>query len=384
MSRSKEGRDEAPGMDEGNNEMGSQERSTGGFNTRVGAKGQTDYTPGRESSREYPRKSTSSRGRAESEQGSRSYNRSDFGYGSRDGQENVYRGEGRYGRTGGFGTRGTNREDQGDVYSRSFTDQATQRGQGSYGNRYGADLQREGWRERQARYGDREEYRPRENYQGRYSNESDRYGSSRANSDTGYASYERDNRGGRFGGYDREQEMNRSGFNRGPGRYSNESNYREEPARGYQSGGNLRCADIMTKDITSCTPQTSLREVAEKLDDENIGSLPVLENGRLIGIVTDRDIVCRVLAEGGDTRNATAADAMSQDLITITAEDSLYNAIEKMGEHQIRRLPVVDLNGRLRGMIALADIALEAEADRELAQAVERISQPTPNRARRV
>jgi CBS domain-containing protein len=200
----------------------------------------------------------------------------------------------------------------------------------------------------------------------------------------GYGSFERDNRGERFGGYDREPESGRSGFGRGSGRYSNESNYQEESHRGYQGGGYLRCADIMTKDITSCTPETTLREVAEKLDDENIGSLPVLENGRIIGIVTDRDIVCRVLAEGGDTRNATAADAMSQDLVTVTAEDSLYNAIDKMGEHQIRRLPVVDLNGRLRGMIALADIALEAEADRELAQAVERISQPTPNRARRV
>ena len=389
MSRSKEGRDANLGADSEGNETVSEGTSTGSLDRRLGAKGQTDYTPGRESSREYPRRSTSSRGRAENEQSNRTYNRSDYGSGSRGRMEPDYRGEGRYGRSSGQSTRGTNREDTGDVYSRSFGEPVAQRGANTTGNRYGAYAQREAGRENQregqGRYGDREDYRSRENYQGRYQNDYDRYGRSGGTSrDAGYGNYERDNRSERSGGYERDYEMNRSASNRGFGRQSEEPDYREERNRGYSGRGYLRCGDIMTKDITTCMPTTTLREIAEKLDDENIGSLPVLENGRLIGIVTDRDIVCRVLAEGGDTRNATAASAMSEDLITANVDDSLYDAIDKMGEHQIRRLPVVDINGRLRGMLSLADIALEAEADQELSQAVEKISRPTRNQSRKV
>jgi CBS domain-containing protein len=297
--------------------------------------------------------------------------------------ESDYRGEGRYGRTSGYSTRGTNREDTGDVYSRSFGEPVMQRGANTTGNRYGAYAQREAGRE--GRYGEREDYRSRENYQGRYQSEYDRYNrGGGAGRDTGYGSYDRDNRSERSGSYDRDYEMNRSASNRGFGRQSEEVDYRDERNRGYSGRSYLRCGDIMTKDISTCMPNTTLREVAEKLDDENIGSLPVLENGRLIGIVTDRDIVCRVLAEGMDTRNATASAAMSEDLITVFVDDSLYDAIDKMGEHQIRRLPVVDINGRLRGMLSLADIALEAEADQELANAVEKISRPSPNQSRKV
>lgn len=369
------------------NETGSEQRSN--LDRRLGAKGQTDYTPGRESSREFPRRSTSMRGRHENEQGGRAQTRPEYGQRVRNLYENDYRGEGRYegryGRTEGYGNRGTNREDMGDVYSRSMEEPVSQRGQGTTGNRYGSYAQREAGREGYGRYGDRDEYRSRENYQSSYQDEPDRYGRGvRANRELGYSTFDRDNRSERYGNYDRDYETNRSEVNRGYGRHSEEHDYREERYRGSSGRPSLRCGDIMTKDITVCHPQTTLREVAEKLDDENVGSLPVVENGRLVGIITDRDIVCRVIAEGREARAATASEAMSEDLVTITAEESLYSAIEKLGEHQIRRLPVVDLNGRLRGMLSLADIALEAEADRELADAVEKISQPTPNKARKV
>jgi CBS domain-containing protein len=148
--------------------------------------------------------------------------------------------------------------------------------------------------------------------------------------------------------------------------------------------GPLNCGDIMTKDVTTCQLQTPLREVAEKMEDEDVGSIPVVdENDRLIGIITDRDIVCRVLAEGRDTRKSTAADAMSQDIVSVNREESIIDAIHKMGESQVRRLPVVDQNYRLRGIISMADIALEAERNLELANALEHISQPAPFRARR-
>src|SRR5262249_47678085 len=121
----------------------------------------------------------------------------------------------------------------------------------------------------------------------------------------------------------------------------------------------------------------------DMMEDEDVGSLPVVENGRLLGIVTDRDIVCRVLAEGHDSRTATVREAMSEDLVTCSPDESVVEAIHKMGEHQIRRLPVCDNNGRLRGILSIGDLALEAENDREIARALEHISQPTPYQSRR-
>lgn len=154
--------------------------------------------------------------------------------------------------------------------------------------------------------------------------------------------------------------------------------------RGWGSGRSaLRCSEIMTKNVTTCGPDTVIRDVADMMEDDNIGSIPVLDNGRLVGIVTDRDIVCRVIAEGLDTRTTKAREVMSEEIITCTADDSLIDAIRKMGEHQIRRIPICDLNGRLRGIIAIGDIALEAERDQDLANALEQISQPTPHQSRR-
>ena len=140
----------------------------------------------------------------------------------------------------------------------------------------------------------------------------------------------------------------------------------------------------MTKSVTTCGPDSVIRDVADLMEDDNVGSIPVLENGRLVGIVTDRDIVCRVIAEGLDTRTVKAREVMSEDLITCTPDDSVLEAIRKMGEHQIRRIPVCDPNGRLRGIISIGDVALEAERDQDLANALEQISQPTPQQARRV
>ncbi|MBI3649809.1 MAG: CBS domain-containing protein [Acidobacteria bacterium] len=145
----------------------------------------------------------------------------------------------------------------------------------------------------------------------------------------------------------------------------------------------VRCRDIMTKDVTTCTPESNIREVAEKMEDDNVGSIPVVENGRLAGLITDRDIVCRVLAEGKNTRSTTVREAMTEDLISCTPDESVLEAIRKMGEHQIRRLPICDPNGRLRGILALGDLALEAEHDYDLKRALERIFEPTPYQSHR-
>ena len=140
----------------------------------------------------------------------------------------------------------------------------------------------------------------------------------------------------------------------------------------------------MTKNVATCALDTVIRDVADMMEDENVGSIPVVDNGRLVGLITDRDIVCRVIAEGLDSRTNKAREVMSEDIITCTPDDSVIDAIRKMGEHQIRRIPVCDINGRLRGIISLGDVALEAERDRDLATALEQISQPTPFQSRRV
>jgi CBS domain-containing protein len=157
----------------------------------------------------------------------------------------------------------------------------------------------------------------------------------------------------------------------------------------------LRCRDIMTRDVTVAERNTTLEEVARMMRDEDTGVIPVVEpgettsdsvtevqrvpartvsNGRLVGLITDRDIVIRAIAEDGDARTTRAEEVMTKDLHTVRPNDRVIEAIRKMGDRQVRRLPVVDREGNLRGIISMADVALETESDRELAEALEEIS----------
>jgi CBS domain-containing protein len=171
---------------------------------------------------------------------------------------------------------------------------------------------------------------------------------------------------------------------------------REEYRRGRGAArSHLRCRDIMTRDVTVAARDTTLEEVARMMRDEDTGVIPVVEpgetasdsvtevqkvparsvsNGKLVGLITDRDIVVRALAEGRDARAVRAEEAMTTELHTVRPNDRVIEAIRKMGDRQVRRLPVVDREGNLRGIISMADIALETEADRELGEALEEIS----------
>ena len=117
----------------------------------------------------------------------------------------------------------------------------------------------------------------------------------------------------------------------------------------------------------------SLREVAILMRDGDMGAVPIVENGRLIGIVTDRDIVVRAVAAGQDS-TTQVRDAMTRDLFTVSPEDFVFEAIRLMGDKQVRRVPVIDGNGGLVGIIAMADVALETEDEREIAETLEEIS----------
>lgn len=137
-----------------------------------------------------------------------------------------------------------------------------------------------------------------------------------------------------------------------------------------------RCREIMTSSVRTASPETPLREVAAMMREGDVGSLPVVDGGRLVGIVTDRDIVVRAIAEGKDAA-APVADAMTTEIFSVRPDDFVFEAIRLMGDRQVRRIPVVGESGELAGIIAMADIALEMEDEREIAETLEEISSGT-------
>ena len=138
----------------------------------------------------------------------------------------------------------------------------------------------------------------------------------------------------------------------------------------------MKVEDVMTADVSFVGPDASILEIARKMRDGDIGSVPVVENDRLIGMVTDRDVVVRVVAEGGDVRTKTARDAMSPGVLYCFSDDSVEAVLENMGDQQIRRLPVVNREKRLVGVVSLGDLALSGKR-KAAGEALEEISQPT-------
>jgi CBS domain-containing protein len=133
--------------------------------------------------------------------------------------------------------------------------------------------------------------------------------------------------------------------------------------------------DVMTPGVRTVSPSQSLAEAAEVMKGEDVGSVPVVEEGRLAGIVTDRDIVTRAVAERRDPQTVKVGEVASQELVTVEPEQDLDEALALMARHQVRRLPVVEA-GQLVGMLAQADVALEAK-EKKVGETVEEISKPT-------
>ena len=119
----------------------------------------------------------------------------------------------------------------------------------------------------------------------------------------------------------------------------------------------MKVKDVMHRGVTWVEPTISIREIARRMRDDDIGSVPIGENDRLVGIVTDRDIICRGVANGADCNALTARDVMSKPIIYCRADDNLELAIRIMEKNKIRRLPVIDKDKRLVGMLALGDIS---------------------------
>ena len=131
--------------------------------------------------------------------------------------------------------------------------------------------------------------------------------------------------------------------------------------------------EVMTDRPRCVTLETPISEVAQLMESEDIGSLPVLEGDQLAGVVTDRDIVVRAVAKGKDPRGMPVREIASREVVTVYAEDDLSNALKRMAAEQVRRLPVVDEDNRLVGILSQADVALEVK-EKAVGEMVEEIS----------
>jgi CBS domain-containing protein len=132
--------------------------------------------------------------------------------------------------------------------------------------------------------------------------------------------------------------------------------------------------ELMTSYPRTVDASTSVATAARIMRDEDVGSVPVVEGDILTGMLTDRDIVLRVVAEGKDPESTRAGDVASREIVTIDPQGSLDEAIRLMERNQIRRLPVTEEDGRLVGILAQADVARHAD-ERDAGEMVEKISQ---------
>src|SRR6266404_3777719 len=141
----------------------------------------------------------------------------------------------------------------------------------------------------------------------------------------------------------------------------------------------MKVKDMMTSDPACCTSDTALAEVARLMVNKDCGEIPVVENNSSkipVGVVTDRDIVCRTVANGLNPLDLTAADCMTKPIVTVTADMSLEECCRIMEEKLIRRVPVVNERGSCCGIVSLADVALQTR-ERVAAEVVKEVSEPT-------
>lgn len=133
----------------------------------------------------------------------------------------------------------------------------------------------------------------------------------------------------------------------------------------------MTVSDLMREDVVTASPDDPVRRLAERMRDENVGSVVVEENDRPIGIVTDRDLATRILAEGADPSEKFARDVMSRDPATVTTDAGVRELCDRMSDARVRRMPVVDYEGHLAGIITHDDLnTLLADEQRELAEVI--------------
>jgi CBS domain-containing protein len=131
--------------------------------------------------------------------------------------------------------------------------------------------------------------------------------------------------------------------------------------------------EVMTSKLCSIDTDKTVAYAAKMMRDEDVGIAPIVDGDRLVGVLTDRDIAVRVVAEGRDPEQVKVTEVASRDVVTLDPQQDLDEALRLMARHQVRRLPVVEEDGRLVGVVAQADVAQEAD-ERQTGEVVEQIS----------
>jgi len=143
----------------------------------------------------------------------------------------------------------------------------------------------------------------------------------------------------------------------------------------------MTCRDLMTPEPACCTPRDTVVTAGMLMKNHDVGSVPVVldrDSMRVIGMITDRDLALRVVADQRDYYNTHVEDVMSKDVVTCFADDDYDEVVAAMKKHQIRRIPVVDSDKRLCGIIAMADVARQAPEREEVGEVVQQVSKPAP------
>jgi CBS domain-containing protein len=140
------------------------------------------------------------------------------------------------------------------------------------------------------------------------------------------------------------------------------------------------CGEVMTRELACCQTTDSLVRVAQLMKSEDVGAVPVIDAKKLVGMVTDRDIVVKGLAAGRSPQDATVREVMTTDVVTCREDEDVSVAVSRMADRKVRRIPVVDRNGMLLGIIAQADIATRVHRDKTTGELVEAISAPGTTR----
>jgi CBS domain-containing protein len=133
-------------------------------------------------------------------------------------------------------------------------------------------------------------------------------------------------------------------------------------------------SEAMTSNPCTIDATKSVAYAAKMMRDEDVGVAPIVEGQKLVGVLTDRDVAIRVVAEGRDPQSTTVTEVASKEVVTVDPQQDLDEALRLMAKHQVRRLPVVEEDGRLVGVLAQADVAREGD-DARTGQVVEEISQ---------
>lgn len=139
-----------------------------------------------------------------------------------------------------------------------------------------------------------------------------------------------------------------------------------------------KCYEVMTKDPSCCLSNDSVEKAALMMQRENVGAIPVIDTEhtrKLVGIVTDRDLALKIIAGELDAKSTKVNAVMTHDVVTCFAEDDLQKALDAMAEHQLRRIPVVDSENRIIGIIAQADVATRVHEPAKTAEMVREISE---------